>query len=743
MREIAVYGKGGIGKSTLSANLSAALALSGLRVLQIGCDPKHDSTRLLTMGREITTVLDYIRETGPADYRAEDILFHGFAGIGCVEAGGPKPGVGCAGRGIITAFELLEQFHIKSQYDVILYDVLGDVVCGGFAVPIRREYANTIFIVTSGEYMALYAANNILRGIRNYDGAECRVAGLLYNSRNVEEEDRKVEAFAHAVGLPICARIPRSGAFAAAERGSQTVVQMAEEGGSESSPVAEIFGELARRIRAGISRHEAKPLSDQELERVVFSTRNAKEGKTEHELQRIEPAPELKEAEQKMVSTDLTSPNRYLSKNMVRDEPLHGCAFNGAVTMSIHVRDAVILAHSPKSCAYISWQTISSSGRRRLFERGALLPVSIAPNFQSTEMSEAEMIFGGMEKLEETIQRMKERSPRAVVVVSSCPSGIIGDDIDQVKHLSEPNMPVVTVKADGNLAGDYLQGMLMAYTELARQIIRRGVPVIPRTVNIVFEKVVAKNTASNFKIVQEFLKEMGISVNCRFLCETTFERLENFCSAPLNLLAHRDYTGNLLADFFSQEYGSQFFEHPFPVGFLETRRWLTELADFFRRPVAAERLIRENRRVYGERMEKLKPVLGGKRLMIITYNHNLDWILKTALDAGMQIVKLCILNFSQDEGFTTSLSVPLPVEENYDRVRREEDILACQPDILLSNYESSVTYGSCVADTIPMCPDVGFFSGLLMVERWAKLLELNLQGEWKNDERLFREYYTR
>ena len=166
MREIAIYGKGGIGKSTLTANLSAAMALRGERVLQIGCDPKHDSTRLLMHGKRITTVLNYIRDTATLDQKREDILFTGFGGTGCIEAGGPKPGVGCAGRGIITAFELLDRFHIKENYDVIMYDVLGDVVCGGFAVPIRREYANERFVVTSGEYMSIYAANNILRGIK-------------------------------------------------------------------------------------------------------------------------------------------------------------------------------------------------------------------------------------------------------------------------------------------------------------------------------------------------------------------------------------------------------------------------------------------------------------------------------------------------------------------------------------------------------------------------------------------------
>jgi nitrogenase iron protein len=735
MREIAVYGKGGIGKSTLSANLSAALALSGKRVLQIGCDPKHDSTRLLLHGQRLTTVLDYMRVTKPLDYRLSDIVAEGFSGVGCVEAGGPKPGVGCAGRGIISTFEMLDQFKLKERYDVTVYDVLGDVVCGGFAVPIRREYADTILLVTSGEFMALYAANNILRGIRNYDGTERRVAGILYNKRDVEDEDGRVERFARAVSLPILAVVPRSDAFTRAERDNVTVMEQ-----NADDRVCGIFIKLARLLAGAPPLYEALPLSDEALEETVLGRASAASIA----------APVLKEilnngsTQIALTETEigLTDPNRYLSKNLVRGEPLHGCAFNGAVSTAVHLQNAVVLAHGPKSCAFISWQTISSTGRRTLFERGALLPVSLAPNLHCTELGEPEVVFGGMEKLDEKLREIKAGKPRAIIVVSACPAGIIGDDIGRVEALSEPDMPVVAIKADGNMAGDYLQGMLMAYTALARRLIRRNSPTVPDTVNIVGEKIVVTNTEDNFRLMSGYLARLGVRVNCRFLCRTTVDALEGFAAAPLNLLAYGDYTGQLLCDFFEKEYGSVFFGRPFPVGFDDTVEWLRGMAAWFGRPDAAEPVIAENERRYETEIAALRPALSGKKLMVLTYNHELDWILKTALDAGMNIVKIGILNFSQDEGFRTRLPVPLPVEEDYNRDSRAGDIARYSPDVLLTNYASSVSDNVPVADTIPMCPDAGFDSGLKLAKRWAWLLRMNLKGGWQGDAGLFDKYYA-
>lgn len=228
MRNIAIYGKGGIGKSTTASNLSASLSILGYKVMQIGCDPKSDSVKNLMKGIRIPTVLDKIREKGNDPITLEDIVFEGFNGVLCVEAGGPTPGIGCAGRGIITAFEKLDELGAKQKYrpDVIIYDVLGDVVCGGFAMPIRNGYARDVFIVTSGEMMALYAASNIVHAIDNFkDRGYARCSGLILNERKVENEIELVNKVAGEIGTEVVSFIPRDPAVQIAENQGMTVIE--------------------------------------------------------------------------------------------------------------------------------------------------------------------------------------------------------------------------------------------------------------------------------------------------------------------------------------------------------------------------------------------------------------------------------------------------------------------------------------------------------------------------------------
>lgn len=246
MIKIAIYGKGGIGKSTTTANLSAALSKLGLKVMQIGCDPKSDSVKNLCNGEKIPTVLDMLRGPKAASLKLEDLVYEGFNGVLCVEAGGPTPGIGCAGRGIITAFEKLEELNAYETYkpDVVLYDVLGDVVCGGFAMPIRSGYADKVFVVTSGEMMALYAANNIVSAIKNFGNrGYAKYAGVILNSRNVENEVDVVNKALKEIGGNIVQIVPRDGTVQLAENQGKTVVEAFPD-----SDMAKIYMELAEKV---------------------------------------------------------------------------------------------------------------------------------------------------------------------------------------------------------------------------------------------------------------------------------------------------------------------------------------------------------------------------------------------------------------------------------------------------------------------------------------------------------------
>ena len=245
MLKISIYGKGGIGKSTVTSNLAAAFAYLGKKVIQIGCDPKADSTINLLGGNPVMPVIEYLKEgTDPEKY--EDISKVGYGDVLCIETGGPTPGLGCAGRGIIATFQLLEDLRLfeKVKPDVVLYDVLGDVVCGGFAAPIREGYAKDVIIVTSGEKMALYAANNIYTAVKNFeDRSYAKVKGVILNHRNIDNETKKVTDFANERGISIIGEIPRSQDINDYEDIGKTVIE-----GNPDLEVSKAFLDIARKL---------------------------------------------------------------------------------------------------------------------------------------------------------------------------------------------------------------------------------------------------------------------------------------------------------------------------------------------------------------------------------------------------------------------------------------------------------------------------------------------------------------
>ena len=268
MRKIAIYGKGGIGKSTTTQNTVAGLAEMGHKVMVVGCDPKADSTRLLLGGLAQRTVLDTLREEGE-DVELEDVRKQGFGGVMCTESGGPEPGVGCAGRGIITSINLLEQLgaYAESQeLDYVFYDVLGDVVCGGFAMPIREGKAQEIYIVVSGEMMAMYAANNICKGIVKFaEAGGVRLGGLICNSRNVDYELGMIEALAAKLGTRMIHFVPRDNVVQRAEINRKTVIEYEPEHSQ-----ADEYRMLAKKIAENEIKIIPTPLAIDELEQLLI-----------------------------------------------------------------------------------------------------------------------------------------------------------------------------------------------------------------------------------------------------------------------------------------------------------------------------------------------------------------------------------------------------------------------------------------------------------------------------------------
>lgn len=266
MRQIAIYGKGGIGKSTTTQNTVAALAEMGKKVMLLGCDPKADCTRLLLHGKRQPTVLDTMRDGGEGTMSLEVISASGYGGVLCVESGGPEPGVGCGGRGIITAIQTLHGLGAYSEgLDFVFYDVLGDVVCGGFAMPIREGHAQEIYIVVSGEYMALYAANNICKGVKKFaDQGHTRLGGIICNSRKVENEEALVAEFARRVNSHLLQFIPRDGIVQKAEINRKTVVDY-----DPASAQAEVYRTLAKKIVANDRFTIPTPISLDELENLM------------------------------------------------------------------------------------------------------------------------------------------------------------------------------------------------------------------------------------------------------------------------------------------------------------------------------------------------------------------------------------------------------------------------------------------------------------------------------------------
>ena len=743
--QVAVYGKGGIGKSTISANLSAAIGRHGHSVLQIGCDPKHDSTRLLTGGRKMPTVLEFLRVVPAADQRLDGIVSRGFADVDCIEAGGPEPGVGCAGRGILSTFSLLDRLEIRRDaYGMVLFDVLGDVVCGGFAVPLRKDYADTVVLVTSEEFMPIYAANNILRGIKNFDHKGLGIAGLIVNLRERRPDLAAVRRFADEVRLPILATLPRSDVIGRAEQLGKTVIEAFPE-----SREARAFEHLARHLLNGIERHPALPLDEEALEEIVLSRKPPRRaddralpeqaiGQPEQQREAAAPASRpAGEARPRRVRAQMPPPTPYYYRKPPVRPPVQGCAYTGAITLLDQIKDAVVVSHGPRSCAHMDAHYLFSAGRRRAIRHG--LALSPAPALVSTDMDEDAMVYGGGALLRDALRRALASEPAAVFVVTSCPSGLIGDDIDaairEVRPLS-PELPIIALDVGGNLSGGYIEGWLDAYLKGAAALIDDSCEPAGKAVNLVCEASYG-SVEQNFAQVRALLAALGVQVNTRFVQHTTVQSLRGFRKARLNLLAYEGLATAQVTAFLRERFGAVFARQTFPIGFHQTRRWLEEIAEHFGCEAAAGKLVADLRREYESGLQEVRRHLRGRRIMLlVTYAADIDWMIETAFDCGMEVVKLAVLQLAKDTAFSSRHADRVPVQFGYLPEQRASDFETLRPDLVITGFIWQDLPAVAHYDTFPSHPQVGPQANLALARRWCRLLRTPLAETWKSDARL-------
>ena len=742
--QIAIYGKGGIGKSTVSANLSAALASLGCRVLQIGCDPKHDSTRLLHHGQKVTTVLDYILNTPPDDQKASDVLMEGYLGTGCIEAGGPRPGKGCAGRGILTSFDFLNEHSVLKGYDTIVYDVLGDVVCGGFAVPVRPQYAQAVFLVTSGEAMSIYAANNILCGIRNLDEGGKRIAGIIYNSRGAGDDKEKVTEFAKAVGLPVCISIPRSEAFLEAEKKALTQVEMDRE-----SREAKLFLELAAKIKEGLILYPARPLDEERMEAFM-------QGKKIEELPKRGEEALSKEAaacenclkaeflEEKKENDIRAIPKKRALSDPFSRMPLFGCAFRGAVDLAVQIKDAAVLGHAPKSCTSYAVNGITSYGRNGLYTRGVIYPAFVPQHFDNTDINIQDAIFGGVEHARKKALALVNKGIKDIIVVTACIPGLSGDDLEPLKEeLKAMGVDMYIVKSDGVEEGSYNDGMALCYKTLAKEAVKHAEKKDRDALNLVYELSWSLKTQDDYLVLEGLLKELGIHVNCRFLYDTSIRDINRFLEAPYSLLAREDKLGLEIKDIFEKEHGCKFLEGSLPRGFSETKSFVEELGTCYSREAAAKETIAKYEAAYKEKLRDLRKAYEGKRVMIFE-NSPVPWLGDLVSDLGLDVIWSFHPKESEKKDsewrHRFSADWKKDVEDFGKKIGEQRPDLVLTTDAAVLGEADKVK--GCKAVFVGRSIGVGFLSGIDEAKKWLEESVKDLNGRWKNDRAVFEKYYS-
>lgn len=666
MFQIAFYGKGGIGKSTISANVSVSLAERGSKVMQVGCDPKHDSTRLLLGGRSQRTVLEYVRDVRIADRRLDDLVEEGTSGVLCTEAGGPEPGIGCAGRGILTTFDTLRKLGADNlDIDYKVYDVLGDVVCGGFAVPLRSEYADAVILVTSGEFMAMYAANNIMKGLMNFDSGKPRLLGIVLNSRGVRDEERSVRAFAEATGTKVLAVIPRDGLFADAESRGHTVRELYPDS-TISKGIESIADAVVSAASDGSGLTYPVPLDDDQLSDLAAG----------RDIRAHGGAPSVR------ISDGCCGRRRSIRDSRI----MNSCAAYGAMSAFSRLNDVAVVIHGPRSCMYLM-DTTRAKAVLDVYRHG-LYQIKPSHNTRCTMMDDTSSIFGGTADLEKTLDSVSEEGFSDIAVITTCMSGIIGDDcagvIGRVGN-RHPDVHYHLIQSDGDIEGEYNDGFEMA-VESILDMVDTSVEPDPGYVNIIGSSFFDLSNRRQSMALEQTLSMFGLKVNCRFLDECDSASVRMLRRGSVDIPVSDTANNRSMVRMVSAHLGREPFAHPVPFGKYEHSIWLEALGELTGRKDVAEREKQSISERYGRFMDSHRGRFKDRKVMIVCgMAHNVDWIIDILDDLGADLVRV---------GFITSRRKrpEAPVSRYADRIisgYTEEmfdmDLSESKPDLLIGD----------------------------------------------------------
>ena len=601
MYRLAVYGKGGVGKSTVSANLSYLLSLDGSSVLHVGCDPKHDSTRLLTHGKSIRT---FSSDTG------SDPVCTGLNGISCVECGGAEPGKGCAGKGMELMFSRIS--GVDADYRVS--DVLGDVVCGGFSIPARKANCDAVLIVTSGEFMSLFAANNILKGLRNINPGRS-VMGLIFNRRGDAGEEESVRKFAEATGLPIVCDLPRSKLFKEAEAAGEVLCALYPD-----SEEAETLRNLAGFIKGGPECFIPRPLSEEAMadlaagRPITHGASQKKDGKCSFEGYDAE--------------RNLTYVGEFV---------MPACTSHGAADGVMRIRDAAAIMHGPRNCSYL----MEFAFRRRVLygstERRDEPP---EPGIYSTCLDAAEAFKDTGKLLDDAVLRAKADGYRYMFLIPTCSSEIMGADLSKsAEDLSAKHgVEVIPVAPDPVFLSSKFGGTFGLFDALISRM--KPKPIEKGTVNLVARWFYGLGKERSMSALSELLSLFDLRIRFCLLDFCNMAEIEDFCAAEYDFQIGRAKLNRRIGERLSEATGRRLpLEMDVPVGLSGCLEWVSSMAEydqeFAAKAPSAERRLRAE---FDAIAERYRPFIQGKKLVIYCVMvRDLKWQVETLRALGADI----------------------------------------------------------------------------------------------------------